>query len=137
VADGTIEYLASDHAPHCNFEKEVEFDDAPFGILGLETELGLFMTHLVHGKVITLADMIERLTVRPAKLINVNKGTLGVGADADIVLIDPEMEWAVDKNASYSLSRNTPFHGTQLKGRAVLTLVGGKKVWSLREGLTK
>jgi dihydroorotase len=137
VADGTIEYLASDHAPHCDFEKEVEFDDAPFGILGLETELGLFMTHLVHGKVISLADMIERLTVRPARLIQVDKGTLAPGADADIVVIDPDMEWTVDKNSSYSLSRNTPFHGTQLKGRAVMTWVGGRKVWSLRDGLAK
>jgi len=134
VADGTIEYLASDHAPHCDFEKEVEFDDAPFGILGLETELGLFMTHLVHGKVISLSDMIERLTLRPARLIQVEKGTLAPGADADIVLIDPDMEWTVDKNESCSLSRNTPFHGTQLKGRAVMTLVGGKKVWSLKDG---
>lgn len=137
VADGTIEYLSSDHAPHCDFEKEVEFDDAPFGILGLETELGLFMTHLVHGKVISLSEMIERLTIRPAQLINVNKGTLAPGADADIVVIDPGMEWTVDRNASYSLSRNTPFHGTQLKGRAVMTYVGGRKVWSLRGGLAE
>jgi len=137
VADGTIEYLASDHAPHCDFEKEVEFDDAPFGILGLETELGLFMTHLVHGKIISLPEMIERLTLRPAQLIGVEKGTLAAGVDADIVVIDADMEWNVDKNTSYSLSRNTPFHGTPLKGRAVMTFVGGKKVWSLQDGLGK
>jgi dihydroorotase len=136
LADGTLEYLASDHAPHCDFEKEVEFDDAPFGITGLETELGLFLTHLVHGKVLSLAQVIERLTSAPARLLKLSKGTLAVGADADVTVIDPDLEWTYDKNASLSLAKNTPFHGTQMKGRAVMTLVAGRVVWTASGGLS-
>jgi len=132
VADGTITVLASDHAPHCNYEKEVEFDNAPFGILGLETELGLFLDILVHKKkAITLARLIEMLTTEPARLLGLDRGTLSVGAPADITLIDPDLEWTVDKEQSASRSRNTPFHGWELKGRAVRTMVGGKTVWEL------
>ncbi|HWB58405.1 MAG TPA: dihydroorotase [Chthoniobacteraceae bacterium] len=132
VADGTITILASDHAPHCNYEKEVEFDFAPFGILGLETELGLFIDILVHKKkAIDLARLIELYTLNPARLLNLDRGTLSPGAVADVTLIDPDLEWTVDKNASASRSRNTPFHGWNLKGRAVRTMVGGKTVWSL------
>ena len=132
IADGTITILASDHAPHCGYEKEVEFDQAPFGILGLETELGLFIDILVHKrKAITLARVIELLTVEPARLLNLNRGTLSVGAPADVTLIDPDLEWTVDRDASYSRSRNTPFHGWELKGRAVRTIVAGETVWTL------
>lgn len=131
LADGTLEYLASDHAPHCDFEKEVEFDDAPFGITGLETELGLFLTHLLHGRILTLPQIIDRLTAKPAALLKLPGGTLAPGSPADITLIDPDLEWTFDKNQSASLARNTPFHGTQLKGRAVRTIVAGQTVWSL------
>ena len=135
VRDGTIEYLASDHAPHCNYEKEVEIDDAPFGIVGLETELALFHTHLVLGKVITLSQMIERLTVRPARLLRLTKGTLEVGADADVTVFDPGLKWTVDKTKFLSKSHNTPFHGMELTGRAVLTMVGGRPIWTLEKGI--
>lgn len=135
IRDGTIEILASDHAPHCAFEKEVEFDDAPFGIVGLETELGLFLNTLVHGKVITLPDMISRMTHRPAKLLGLDKGTLAPGAVADITVIDPDLAWTVDKTKFESRSKNTPFHGMNLKGRAVRTLVAGKTVWTLDGGI--
>ncbi len=132
VADGTITILASDHAPHCDFEKEVEFDQAPFGILALETELGLFLDILVHKrKAISLSRLIELYTINPARLIRSDRGTLSIGAVADITLINPDLEWTVDKEASFSRSRNTPFHGWELKGRAVRTIVGGKSVWSL------
>lgn len=132
VADGTITVLASDHAPHCSYEKEAEFDVAPFGILGLETELGLFLDILVHKKkVIGLPRLVEMLTLEPARLLGLDRGTLAIGAHADVTLIDPDREWTVDKEASFSLSRNTPFHGWELKGRAVRTIVGGKTVWSL------
>lgn len=132
IADGTITILASDHAPHCDFEKEAEFDKAPFGILGLETELGLFVDILVHKKkAITLNRVIEMLTINPAKLLKLDRGTLSVGAVADVTVIDPDLVWTVDKNASFSRSRNTPFHGWELKGRAVRTIVGGKTVWAL------
>jgi dihydroorotase len=132
VADGTITILASDHAPHCGYEKEVEFDFAPFGILGLETELGLFIDILVHKKkAIDLARLIQLYTQNPAELVGLDRGTLGAGVVADVTLINPGLEWTVDKNASVSLARNTPFHGWQLRGRAVRTLVAGKTVWKL------
>jgi dihydroorotase len=132
VADGTITILGSDHAPHCSFEKEVEFDFAPFGILGLETELGLFLDILVHQrKAISLPRLIELFTANPAKLLKLDRGTLGVGAVADVTLINPELEWTVDKERSFSRSRNNAFHGREVKGRAVRTIVGGKTVWSL------
>jgi dihydroorotase len=132
IADGTLEILASDHAPHAKFEKEVEFDLAPFGIIGLETELGLFLDLLVHKhKTIGLPRLIEMFTANPARLLKINTGTLAVGAIADVTLIDPDLEWKVDANATQSMSRNTPFHGWKLKGRAVRTMVGGETVWKL------
>lgn len=132
VADGTITILASDHAPHSDFEKEVEFDLAPFGILGLETELGLFLDILVHKKrAISLARLVEMFTAEPARLLKLDRGTLSAGAVADVTLINPDLEWTVDKTQSASRSRNTPFHGWELKGRAVRTIVAGETVWRL------
>jgi len=132
VADGVITILASDHAPHCAYEKEVEFDLAPFGILGLETELGLFLDILLHKKkAIGLPRLIEMLTVEPARFLGLDRGTLSPGAPGDVTLIDPDLEWTVDKEQSFSRSRNTPFHGWELKGRAVRTVVAGKTVWAL------
>jgi dihydroorotase len=132
VADGTITLLGSDHAPHAFFEKEVEFDRAPFGILGLETELGLFLTILVHRtKAIDLKRVISMFTVNPAALVRLPKGTLGIGAEADITLIDPDLEWTFRKEDSFSRSRNTPFDGWELKGRAVRTIVAGETIWRI------
>ncbi len=132
IADGTIEILASDHAPHAKFEKEVEFDAAPFGIVGLETELGIFIDHLVHKKkTIDLVRLIEMFTVNPARLLKLEAGTLTVGARADVTLIDPNLEWTVNAAEFKTASRNTPFEGWRLKGRAVRTIVGGKTVWHL------
>jgi dihydroorotase len=130
IADGTVSILASDHAPHCAFEKEVEFDMAPFGIVGLETELGLFLDILIHKtKAIGLPRLIEMLTVEPARLLRLDRGTLSEGATADVTIIDPGLEWIVDASAFQSRSANTPFDGWELKGRAVRTIVGGKTVW--------
>ncbi|MDQ3200135.1 MAG: dihydroorotase [Verrucomicrobiota bacterium] len=132
IADGTLEILASDHAPHANFEKEVEFDAAPFGIVGLETELGLFIDLLVHKHgTIDFARLIEMFTVNPAKLLGLEAGSLSLGAPADLTLIDLEMEWTVEAQKFESASRNTPFDGWKLKGRAVRTIVGGETVWQL------
>jgi dihydroorotase len=132
IADGTIEILCSDHAPHAQFEKEVEFDAAPFGIVGLETELGLFLDLLVHkNKTIALPRLIEMFTVNPARLLQIDAGTLSAGRAADVTLIDPDLEWTVDAAKFQSMSRNTPFDGWKLKGRAVRTIVGGKTVWKL------
>ena len=130
LADGTIEILCSDHAPHCNFEKEVEFDYAPFGITGLENELALALMQLYHAKRLSLADVIAKYTVAPAKLLKVPKGTLGVGADADVTVLDPDCEWVFERAGTASKSFNNPFYGWPLKGRAVATIVGGKKVWT-------
>jgi dihydroorotase len=130
IADGTLAILCSDHAPHAAFEKEVEFDQAPFGIVGLETELGLFIDILVHKrKAIPINRLIEMFTVEPAGLLKIDSGTLSIGANADVTLIDPDLDWTVDASQFESLSRNTPFHGRQLKGRAVRTIVGGKEVF--------
>lgn len=132
IADSTIGILCSDHAPHAQFEKEVEFDAAPFGIVGLETELGLFLDLLVHkNKTIELPRLIQMFTVNPATLLQIEAGTLSVGRAADVTLIDPELEWTFEVAASQSISRNTPFDGWKLKGRAVRTIVGGRTVWKL------
>jgi len=132
IADDTLTILCSDHAPHAAFEKEVEFDRAPFGIVGLETELGLFIDILLHQRqAISLNRLIEMFTVEPAKLLKLDAGTLSIGARADITLIDPDREWMVDASKFESLSRNTPFHGWKMKGRAVRTIVGGESVWAL------
>jgi len=124
LADGTIEIICSDHAPHCNYEKEVEFDVAPFGILGLETELALSL-ELVRKKVLMLPVLIEKFTTKPAQLVRLQKGTLSVGADADVTIIDLDREWTYDVTQTASKSRNSPFHGWQLRGKAVRTIVGG------------
>ncbi|MBV9463658.1 MAG: dihydroorotase [Verrucomicrobiae bacterium] len=129
VADGTIDIFASDHAPHCEYEKEVEFDYAPFGILGLETQLGLFLTEVVHKrKAIDLPGLVARYTSNPARLLNLPCGTMEIGSDADVTVIDPDKEWTVRKEDMASLSRNTPFDRWELKGKAVLTIVGGEVV---------
>jgi dihydroorotase len=129
LTDGTIEILCSDHAPHCDYEKEVEFDYAPFGITGLETELALSLMQLVHTKRISLADMIAKFTVNPARLLNLNKGTLSVGADADVTVFDPDHEWIFRAEDSASKSKNSPFFGWKLKGKAVATIVNGEIIW--------
>jgi dihydroorotase len=132
ISDGTIEILASDHAPHAAYEKEVELDHAPFGILGLETEFAVFCDVLVHQrKTVGLPRLIEMLTINPARLLRLDRGTLSIGAPADVTLLDPELEWTYDVEKTCSLSRNTPFHGATFKGRAVRTIVGGTTVWSL------
>jgi len=132
IADGTLGILASDHAPHAKFEKEVEFDAAPFGIVGLETELGLFLDLLVHkNKTIGLPRLIEMFTVNPARLLQSEAGTLSPGRLADVTLIDPDLQWTFDAGTSQSMSRNMPFDGWKLKGRAVRTIVGGRTVWEL------
>ena len=132
IADETLSILCSDHAPHAHFEKEVEFDVAPFGVIGLETELALFINLLVHKhRNIDIARLIAMYTVEPARLLRMDAGTLSVGARADVTLIDPELEWTVKVDQFHSASRNSPFDGWELKGRAVRTIVGGKTVWQL------
>jgi dihydroorotase len=134
LADGTIEILCSDHAPHCNYEKEVEFDYAPFGITGLETELALSLMQLVHSGRLSLPEMIAKYTVNPARLLNLPKGTLGVGADADVTVFDPDREWVFDRRQAASKSHNSPFYGWPLKGKATATIVAGRVIWVEQSG---
>jgi dihydroorotase len=133
LKDGTIDAIATDHAPHTIQDKEVEFEYAANGIVGLETACGVGMTTLVEGGVLTLAQLIASLTCNPARIFHLNKGTLSVGADADIAILDPTHEWVVNVRKFASKSRNSPFDGWKLRGEVLATIVGGKVVWE-REG---
>ena len=124
LADGTIDAIACDHAPHGRTDKEVEFEYAANGISGLETSLGLSL-HLVREGQITWPQLITAMSWNPARILNLPKGTLTKGADADITVIDPDHEWIVDVKSFLSRGKNSPFHGRALKGRAVMTIVGG------------
>jgi dihydroorotase len=125
LMDGAIDVIATDHAPHAADEKAVEFDLAPFGIVGLETAVGLTFK-LVHEDVLTAAEAVNKLSLNPATILKLNKGTLAVGANADITIINPNLEWTVKAAEFQSKSKNTPFDGWKLKGRAVQTIVGGR-----------
>jgi dihydroorotase len=130
LADGTLEVIGSDHAPHCGYEKEVEFDHAPFGITGLDTELALALMQLHHTQRLGLPELIAKLTVNPAKLLRLKgKGTLATGADGDVTVIDLHRAWTFRSAQSPSRGRNTPFDGWPLRGQAVATIVGGRVVW--------
>ena len=126
LADGTIDVLATDHAPHTVSEKLLRFPEAPNGIVGLETAVGTFFSYLVEPGVLSESETIRRLTVTPARILGIPGGTLSPGARADVTVIDPTRTWTVDANAFRSKSRNTPFHGHTLTGRAVLTILGGR-----------
>ncbi len=128
LADGTIDAIATDHAPHAPHEKEQEFARAPFGMLGLETSLGLAITHLVKPNILTLPQLVEKMSVAPARILGVSGGSLAVGALADITVFDPNLEWTVDVGKFKSKSRNSVLDGTTLTGRAITTFVGGRQV---------
>lgn len=126
LADGTIDVIATDHAPHSLEDKEVEMTNASFGIVGLETALPLVITELVDGGVMGLSEAIEKLTAAPAKTLGLKSGTLSIGAPADIVVFDPEAEVTVKASAFKSMGRNTPFDGWNLKGAVIATIAAGK-----------
>jgi dihydroorotase len=129
LVDGTIDCIATDHAPHAGSEKEGEFDRAAFGIIGLETAVGLLLDRLVRPGALPLATLVSRLSRDPARLLGLPGGSLAPGAAADITLIDPSAEWTVDPAKFQSRSRNTPFGGWSLTGRPWKTIVGGGIVW--------
>ncbi len=133
LRDGTLDVISSDHAPHCGHEKEVEYDVAPFGIIGLETELGMALTSLYHRKVLSLSEIIRKFTAAPAELLRIDKGTLSVGVAADITVFDPEEEWVYDAAQGASKSQNSPFDGWPVKGRVHGTWVAGRQVYSLEK----
>jgi dihydroorotase len=124
LADGTIDAIATDHAPHHRDEKEVEFENAAFGVVGLETALPLSL-RLVEEGVLSAADWVRRLSTEPARILRVTGGTLRAGSMADVTVVDPLREWQVERGALRSKSKNTPFLGWTMKGRARVTLVGG------------
>jgi len=128
LLDGTIDAIASDHAPHHADEKLVEFDEAPFGIIGLETTVPLIGDRCVRKGGLGPARFVELLSRNPARILGIKKGTLAVGADADVTIIDPELERTVDVSQFKSKSRNSPFHGWTLRGWPVATVVGGRVV---------
>jgi dihydroorotase len=132
LADGTLEIIASDHAPHTEAEKEVEFDSAPFGIVGLEVELSLSLMQLVHTQRLSLPAMLAKLTCNPARMLRLDqgRGTLAIGAVADVTVIDPDRSWICDRADTASKSRNNPFHGWAMRGLATHTIVGGRVVHS-------
>lgn len=125
LIDGVLQMVATDHAPHHYEEKEREFDDAPFGIVGLETSLGICMHELVVSGDLTLSQLIDRMSCAPAREMGINGGTLRPGSPADILVMDPDAKWTVDPEQFRSKSRNTPFAGREVTGRVVRTMVGG------------
>jgi dihydroorotase len=129
LADGSIDVIATDHAPHHYDEKRVEFDRAPFGITGLETAVSLCFDRLVHAGVIGLPRLIELLSINPARVLRVPGGSLSEGAPADISILAPDMAVTVSAAAMRSKSKNTPFDGWQLRGGVAATIVGGRPVY--------
>jgi len=130
LQDGTIDAIATDHAPHALEEKAVEFDRTPFGAIGLETLVGVVFSVLVHPGHLSEAQAIGKLTVNPARILGIPRGTLSPGSEADIVVIDPNREWTVTSEGLASKSKNCPFLGWRLRGKAVTTIVGGQVVYS-------
>jgi dihydroorotase len=130
IADGAIDAIATDHAPHHADEKELEFDHAPFGVTGLETAVGLAIDRLVHGGRIGLERLVELFSKNPARIFRLeDRGTLRPGAWGDVTVLDPDLRWKFDASRSKSKSRNTPFDGWTLRGAAVATIVGGRVVY--------
>lgn len=128
LKDGTIDCIATDHAPHAYEEKDMEFRYAPSGFAGLETAVGVVLTGLYHSGKLTLPEIVEKLTAAPARVLGLEAGSLKAGAAADITVLDPEAEWTVASEKFYTRGKCTPFEGKRLKGRAVATIVGGRLV---------
>jgi len=131
LADGAVDAIATDHAPHAGSEKMQEFDMAPFGIIGFETALALALDRLFHTGLIPLTRLVELFSTGPARIVGLDRGTLRSGAVADITIFDPERNWSYDVNQSLSRSRNSPFHGAKFRGGPVATIVAGRVVWQV------
>jgi dihydroorotase len=129
LKEGVIDVIATDHAPHSREEKAKSFTEAPFGIVGLETAFALSFTELVKKDDLTMSQLVEKLSVNPAKILGLDRGCIEVGKVADLVIADPEAEYSIDKETFYSKGRNTPFHGRRVQGRIIATFVAGKRVY--------
>ena len=130
LLDGTLDIIATDHAPHAPHEKDTDFDHAPFGLIGLETSLAVCLENLVHNGLCDLNTLIAKMTHEAARIVKIDKGTLSTGADADITLFDPQEAWTVSEQTSYSKSTNSPWMGETLRGKIKQTIVAGKVVFS-------
>ncbi len=131
IVSGAIDALATDHAPHPGSEKMQEFEQCPFGILGLETAIGIALDKLIHPGKISLRRMVELFTTGPAEILGLNRGSLAIGAPADVTIFDTDRQWTYDVNKSQSKSRNSPFHNQMFRGGPVATIVGGVFAWKL------
>ena len=131
IADGTIDCIATDHAPHAREKKMLELDRAPFGILGLETAIGLSVMRLIVPGRLAWPRLVEAMSTLPARILGLDRGTLRTGSPADVTIIDPDRTWKVDVKSFRSKSINSPFHGWTLRGRAVATIVGGRVKYRL------
>src|SRR5690606_31533959 len=129
LKDGTIDLIATDHAPHTDYEKDREFDYAPFGIIGLETALGVTLQTLVHSGEMKLPDVIDLMTRKPAAIIKSDRGTLVAGRAGDVTIFDPDEEWVFTKDDIFSQSSNSPWLDKPLKGRVKMTIVSGSVVF--------
>jgi dihydroorotase len=129
LESGVIDAIASDHAPHTENEKDIEFERAAFGIIGLETELAVSITELVKAGVLDWMDLVRKFTINPARILKVDKGILSAGKDADIIIVDPQKEWMVDKDSFVSKSKNSAFLGMTLNGMVDSTICNGKIVY--------
>jgi len=129
LKDGTIDAIATDHAPHASFEKEQEFDRAPFGITGIEIMLSLTLKHLVAPGHLTLPQAIEKMTAAPAKIMRLDAGTLKPGARADVTIFDPEQKWTLSANEMASKSKNTPYDGVEMLGEVRATIASGTVIY--------
>jgi dihydroorotase len=134
LADGTIDVIASDHAPHAKEKKMQELDQAPFGVVGLETSLAVTITELIEPGHLDWPAALSKMTINPARILGIPKGTLQLGADADVTIIDPKARWTVDPAKFVSKSSNTPFADRKLMGRADLVMVGGRVKFRRQEG---
>ena len=137
LQDDTIDTIATDHAPHNLADKDLEYTLAAFGIVGLETALGLALERLYHGGILTLPQLLAKMTVQPARALGLDRTILTPNQEADLVIIDPERLWQVDVKAFRSKGRNSPFHGWRLRGQAITTIVGGKIVMSQLEHINE
>jgi dihydroorotase len=131
LKSGTIDAIATDHAPHPGAEKMQEFERCPFGIIGLETAIGLALEQLYHTGAVPLSKLIHLFTTGPAAILSLDQGSLRPGLPADVTIFSLDREWTYDVNRSPSKSRNTPFHGRKFKGGPIATVVAGKFVWRL------
>lgn len=129
LRDGTLDAIACDHAPHTENEKEIEFERAEFGAVGLETELAACITYLVETKILDWSRLAGKLALEPSRILGINKGSIGVGSDADIIIVSPDKEWVVKKETLVSKSKNSPFLGRKLKGVVEYTILAGRVVY--------